>query len=53
MRRCVICVHGLRDFVHFEPDNKNNPYYYVDVCFECVDKINKRKEEMKNEQKRV
>ena len=49
MIRCKICDHGLREFVNFEPDPENEPYYYVYICFECVDKINKRKEAMKNE----
>jgi hypothetical protein len=49
MRRCIICGHGLREMIHFEPDNENEPYYYVDVCFECYEKMTKIKEEMKHE----
>ena len=39
MRRCVICDHGLREFINFEPDYENEPYYFVDVCFECAKHI--------------
>lgn len=49
MIRCVICDHGLRDFIHFEPDPDNEPYYMVDVCFECYERLTKRKKDMENE----
>ena len=52
MIRCVVCGHGLREMVHFEPDYDNEPYYFVDVCMECVKKINKRLKEDEDDRKK-
>jgi len=41
MRRCVICGHGLREFICIEPNPDSEPYYWVDICMECVEKIKK------------
>jgi hypothetical protein len=46
MNRCVICGHGLKEMVNIEADPINEPYYYVWVCLECIERLNKRKEEI-------
>ena len=51
MIRCVICGHGVREMIYFEPDPDNQPYYMAEVCFECYEKMKKRKEDMEKEEK--
>jgi len=48
MRRCVICGHGLRDFICIEPDPENEPYQMVNICVPCAKKI---EENLKKERK--